>query len=201
MVSREEFDSILSNEPRPDRRVAFLGALLATESGLGDRLVIVGGSAIEIYTDGMYVSGDVDIVGGKTRLAPILSQWGFDFDGRYWTRNDLSLVVELGRDKYAGLWEATTVVGTPHGPVRLAAPEDLIVRRLIYAAGDYGKKSAHALDEAVMLYLRLVDRFDTEYLESEVAQEKVVREYEQMLSRARKVSDSPPARRLRLTKR
>lgn len=161
-----------------------MGALLARDTGLGERLVIVGGSAITIYTRGAYVSGDFDVVGGKTRIVPTLRKWGFSFDGRYWRRNDLGLAVEPGGRQYFGLLARTTVLVTEVGPVRLAAPEDLIVRRLIYAKGEYGAKSRKALDEAVLLYERFGETLDRDYLEREVRYERVLEPYQEMQRRS-----------------
>jgi hypothetical protein len=48
MTDRTEFDRTLTRTERIDERFALLGALLTKDSGLGDRLVIVGGSAITI---------------------------------------------------------------------------------------------------------------------------------------------------------
>jgi hypothetical protein len=61
--SAEEVEGLLLREAAPDRRLRAFAALLATESGLGTSgLTVVGDSAIEIYTNGAYVSGDIDFV-------------------------------------------------------------------------------------------------------------------------------------------
>jgi len=185
MVDREEFDRRLGKAHRTDERFALLGALLAKESGLGDRLVIVGGSAITIYTSGEYVSGDFDVVGGKAKILPVLKRWGFGFDGRYWRRDDLGLAVEPGRTRYFGNVQRLSRFDTPAGPVRLAAPEDLIVRRLVYAKGEHGVKSRKALDEAVLIWSRFEDSIDRDYLDQEVRYERVRAPFDEMIRRAR----------------
>jgi hypothetical protein len=187
MIDRAEFESTLGHTQRTDERFALLGALLAKESGLGDRLVIEGGSAITIYTNGEYVSGDFDVVGGKTKIVPVLRRWGFHCDGRYWRRDDLGLMVEPGRARYVGNLARVARFDTPAGPVRLAAPEDLIVRRLVYAKGQHGAKSRKALDEAVLLWNRFQDSIDRNYLDLEVRFERVEAPFEEMIRRARAV--------------
>jgi hypothetical protein len=48
--------------------------------GAGIESVLVGGAVVAIYTEGLYRSGDLDLVpddAGRTRLAEVLSQLGF----------------------------------------------------------------------------------------------------------------------------
>lgn len=202
MVEQEEFDSYLRAAHRSDQRFALLGALLAKETGLGDKLVVVGGSAITIYSYGLYVSGDIDVVGGRAKIAAALDTWGFRHDGRYWVRKDLGLVVEPVSDEYAGLASATTRVSTAVGPVRVAAPEDLIVRRLIYSKGEFGEKSRRAMDEAVLLFKRFEPDLNSIYLSEQVGYEELGEAFSEMVRRAKLTSQPEdtvrrPKRRLR----
>lgn len=58
MKTAEEIGRILA-DAGPTEKVAYFGALLARESGLdADERIVVGGSAIEIYTRGGIASGD-----------------------------------------------------------------------------------------------------------------------------------------------
>ena len=68
MKSAAEVEGILGAELAPDRRLRTFAALLTADSGLGTSgLTVVGGSAIEIYTNGAYVSGDIDLVVAEPR--------------------------------------------------------------------------------------------------------------------------------------
>lgn len=187
MVDRKEFERRLGRVRRTDERFAVFGALLAMASRLGDRLVIVGGSAITIYTNGEYVSGDLDVVGGRTKIVPVLRRWGFHFDGRYWRRDDFGLAVEPGRTRYFGNVRRLARFETTVGPVRLAAPEDLILRHLVYAKGEHGVRSRKAIDEAVLLWKRFEASIDRAYLEQEVRDERVEAPFEEMVRRGRTV--------------
>jgi hypothetical protein len=186
MVTRPEFEEALSKAPTPGERVALLGALLARESGLGDRLVVVGGSAISVYTDSAYVSKDIDIVAKKERITPVLRRWGFGFDERqgrgYWVRDDLRIMVDLiNRSDYVGLTAGTGRRSTPAGPVRIAAVEDLILRRLIFAKRG---RNPELLNQATLLWLRYGRELDTEYLESQSRYEDVEDLYLDLKQRA-----------------
>jgi hypothetical protein len=186
MVTRREFEAALAATRLPGERVAIMGALLAHDSGLGGRLVVVGGSAISIYTEGAYVSKAIDIVGRADRLAPVLKRWGFTLQARgprgYWTRQDLGILVDvIDRADYVGLVEATRTQATAHGPVRVAAIEDLIVRRLIFAKRD---QNVELLDQAALLWVRFGRELDMEDLAYHIRYEDVEDVYQEMQRRA-----------------
>lgn len=190
MVTRAELETALRRVRTPGEKVAVFGALLARESKLGDRLVVVGGSAISVYTGGAYVSEDVDVVGKRSRLAPVLQRWGFKpSEGRsrgYWIRDDLGLLVDIiDRADYVGLPQATRTQVTRYGPVRVAAVEDLIIRRLVFAKR---QRSSELVDQAVLLWVRFGVELDTEYLDYHVRDEDLADLYREMIRRAAAVS-------------
>jgi len=185
MRSKAEFDEILKAIRDPTSRIETFGALLAKDSGLGPRLVLAGGSAISIYSHGRFTSGDVDVVGEKGRIVPVLKRWGFapaeDPDGRvYWTRADLELVIDiLHRSPSSGSGRSGRLrtIMTDYGPVRASAIEDLIVRRLVFWSRD-GK--AALLDQAVALFIENREEIDIPYLEGEVRWEKIDAAYQEL---------------------
>lgn len=162
-MNRLEFDQTVSSATAPEDRLAWFGALLARESGTD--VEIVGGSAIEIYLSSEeYVSQDVDLVGQKDKLAPVLRRWGFQrVEGRshriYWLKKSIGLVDLVGAGDRSGL--RPRKVDTPHGPVLVSAVEPLIVRRLGRASRE---RSTELFAQALKL-ARLGD-LDWEYLES-----------------------------------
>lgn len=186
MASREDFERAIRRAISAPERVTVLGAMLARDSGLGDKLVIVGGSAVSVYTAGAYVSKDIDVVGGERRLAPTLRRWGFKAEERsgrrYWVRDDLGLLIDIiDREDYVGLADSVRVESTRFGPVRIAAVEDLIVRRLIFAKRD---RSAKLLNQAVLLWIRFGRDVDEEYLDYHVRFEDIADTYREMRRRA-----------------
>lgn len=164
---------------------------MAKESRLGDRLVVVGDSAITIYTNAECVSAGFD-VGGKTRIIPVSG--AVFFDGRYWRRDNLGLAVEPGQTRYFGLRSRTVRFVMKVGAVRLAASEDLIVCRLVYAKGEFGERNRRALAEAIHLSLRFEGSLDREYLEKEVRYETVADPHAEMIRRSRRQRKGPGGR-------
>jgi hypothetical protein len=102
----------------------------------GIELVVVGGSAIEFYTDGAYTSGDVDLCVLKpARPIPlrlrqeIMAELGGQGGPRSWEVAGLFVDV---------LGEVETLARTPmrqfqapYGLINLVAPEELLVERVL----------------------------------------------------------------------
>jgi hypothetical protein len=158
--SAEEVGRLLgAQRPAYDRVIAF-GALLASETG--SEVIVVGGSAIEVYTRGGYVSGDIDVVGEEERIQRVLKHWGFHKDGRLWIRRDWKIAMDIVGRHYTGDRTRTRELSTPYGRVRIAGVEDLIAKRLASAKhwtlpGD--------VTQAAQLLAGFHDEIDWKYLQ------------------------------------
>lgn len=169
----EELATKLRVATDPTQRRLYFAALLASAAEMtADEFLVVGGSAIEFYTAGEYTSGDVDIVSARNeRLREILRLWDFRREGRIWYHEALDLVVDINRYPYTGDFGKTTVVSTPYGLVRLAAIEDLLVKRLMSTKFWNIKDD---FEQAKLLALVFADRIDWAYVERFARQEKVL---------------------------
>lgn len=173
VLSFEELKAKLGAAPDQARYKLYFAALLADSASVRtDEFFVVGGSAIEFYTVGEYTSGDIDVVSSQNeRLREVLKSWKFRRDGRVWVSDDLGLVVDLNRYPYTGDVEKTTVVSTPYGRIRLAAIEDLLVKRLISTKfwnqkGDF--------EQAQLLALGFWNRIDWDYVHRFAQREDVI---------------------------
>jgi hypothetical protein len=159
----KELDRVLKSAPTLEQRIAWFGALLARESRTD--IEIVGGSAIEIYlSSANYVSQDIDLVGRKDLIGPVLGRWGFrQVEGRshraYWFKSLVGLVDVVGAGDRSGLRPRR--METPHGPVLVSAVEPLIIRRLMRAH----REESNALYQQAIKLARHRD-LDWEYLET-----------------------------------
>jgi hypothetical protein len=176
-------------EKKPHLRDRAFGALLAKESGLGsDRMAIVGGSALEIYTTGDYVSQDIDIIAEDIpKVEAVLRTWGFRKKGMYWENPVYAKSVQIVGRFDSGSRQRNVVVSTKYGPIRLASMEDIIWKRTYEARG---WNRPEALDEAALLVRRFSDRLDWEYI-SRKAKENGVDDLVSDLRRTRGVLDTP----------
>jgi hypothetical protein len=163
-VNEAEASRLVLEETAPDRRLRIFSALLAAESGLGtEGRMVVGGSAIEIYTGGAYVSGDVDYV-TKSRQAVerVLRAWSFNDEGKWFSKPSWGLFVDVMETPGTGVRRLTRIITTKAGPFRIAAIEDLLIKRVREAVFWQGRKEA--FDQAVLL-ARHADKVDWEYVQ------------------------------------
>ena len=114
-------------------KMASLCSALWAEHGV--ELVVVGGSAIEILTDGVYTSGDLDLCyTNKATLPPnqrqkIMGLLGAKGGPRSWEVADMFVDVLGAAESFAHT--PYRRVQAPYGEVRLMKPEDLLVERVL----------------------------------------------------------------------
>ncbi|TLD72794.1 hypothetical protein FEM03_01610 [Phragmitibacter flavus] len=123
----------------PLARALLLAALVSERFRLkGYEPVVVGGSAIEFYTDGAYMSGDIDIcwAGGKkptpVERADVMSrQLGATGGSRSWKVG--KMFVDLLGELESQAEEKMTMLETPQGSILLPPVEELLVERVFSA--------------------------------------------------------------------
>ena len=171
-MDADEFRAAIRSEGQPYLQLRAFAAMLATETGLGpDGLTVVGGSALEIYTTGDYVSDDVDlIVEDRERVAEVLRSWGFKSKGMYWTSPDFRPAVQIVGRYDSGSRRLSQVVSTRYGSVRLAAIEDIVIKRLIEARH---WRRPEALAEAMLAVSRYGPDLDWGYIKEMAAKDLV----------------------------
>ena len=114
-------------------KLASLCSALGRERGI--ELVVVGGSAIELLTDGAYVSGDLDLCLANPPTIPlrlrqeIMGELSAVGGPRSWQVAGM-FVDLLGSLETLARTPLRRVAG-PYGMVRLAQPEELLVERVL----------------------------------------------------------------------
>lgn len=186
-MERPELESVLRRAGSEDERLAWFGALLTREANLPGRLLIVGGSAIEIYlTSQLYISQDIDVVGDREAIRPVLRRWGFSpeegRDGRtYWIKEGVGQVDLLGANDRSALPPRSK--RTPFGLVLLGSVEYLIVRRLMRAGRE---RSTELFRQAEVLAAEYGADLDWRFVRSEAKSENVLPLYEQLRKQVRR---------------
>jgi len=148
--------------------------------------VIVGGSAVEIYTLGRYVSGDIDLIGSRDLIKDILLSSGyFREEGRFFVSEELGLFVEVPDRHLAGDLNRVRRVELPElgGEVYVIGIEDLIVDRLLACVF---WKSKGDCEMAQFLLKKYAGEIDLEYLTERAEKEKVIDKLRDILSKLEK---------------
>ena len=123
-----------------ERALKLSGLVTTLFAERGFSLVVVGGSAVEFYTEGGYMSGDIDFCRKTLKAIPprIMQEVAERLGGKGLGRNWLicGLYVDI-----LGLLESETglpdrIVQTPYGEVRMLPPELALVERVLFAEQD-----------------------------------------------------------------
>lgn len=138
-------------------KMASLCTALWAEHGV--ELVVVGGSAIEILTDGAYTSGDLDLCYTNKVSLPlrqrqeVMGLLGAKGGPRNWEVAGMFVDV-LGAAESLARTPYRRVQG-PYGEVRLMKPEDLLVERVLVSV--YPGENSEARDCAKKLAAMMSD--------------------------------------------
>ncbi len=100
------------------------------EKATDEETIVVGGSAVEVYTSGRTSTEDIDVVVPRARAIEVVKSWGFVPNGRVWRRKDWGADIDLLGPNFSGSRLKIQVIETPYGPARLAGIEDLLAKRL-----------------------------------------------------------------------
>ena len=197
MTEQDDIAEKLMESSDPTRKQLRFVALLAKKLGVStDELVVVGGSATAIFTDGRYTSDDIDIVltGHSDQRDGILSRWGFKKQGRQWFNENLGIFIDFVKPPYTFDKSRTQVILTVDGPVRIASIEDLLVKWMLSSKFWNVPKD---MEYARLLALSNRDRIDWRYVERLSMSEDVGDYLEALLKSIRTEShrDASPSRR------
>ena len=123
-----------------ERAMKLSGLVTTLFQERGFPLVVVGGSAVEFYTEGGYMSGDIDFCRKTLKAVPprLMQEIAESLGGKGLGRNWLicGLYVDL-----LGVLETESTLPertleTPYGTVRILPPELALVERVLYAEQD-----------------------------------------------------------------
>lgn len=120
-----------ASEKNLARRGVKIAAVIADAlRTVGQDPILVGGAAVEFYTEGGYATKDIDMVApGGPDLMEVMKQLGFKRRGKDFIHNQLEIYVEfpgeaLGGERHSILLDVDGI------PLQIISVEDLIVDRL-----------------------------------------------------------------------
>jgi hypothetical protein len=160
--------------------------------GSGIQSVLVGGAVVSIYTEGLYRSGDLDLIPddmGRPRLEKVLAEIGFKATkSRYFKHPECPhLFLEFPRGPLE-IGEQFPVIPDEieyEGQVlRLLSPTDSVKDRL----ADYIHWNSRAnFDQAILICQRQKDRVDLNAVREWCEAERGLKAYDELIERLKSV--------------
>lgn len=132
--------------------------------------ILVGGSAVELYTVGEYTTYDVDLVlSGWEKASQLLEEIGFEKTAKHWYHETLQLPIEIPDSVLAGSMEKVIRIQTEENfHFYVIGIEDIILDRARAAVYWNSKRD----EEWVLLLMGAqFDKIDFDYLERTAQQE------------------------------
>lgn len=130
--------------------------------------IVVGGEAVEIYTQGGYTTGDIDIKSPKELSEQILSEWNFIKRGRVWFNKELDIYLDwLGESLDEGKEaeeRVNTIIIDKGLEIKVISIEDLIIDRLNAVKWWSDTDSLMWSKVLIEVKKRLNEKIDTAYL-------------------------------------
>ena len=173
MLSYEKIKEVLgATEDPTKRKIRFLALLTASLPKNEPKPILVGGSAVEVYLDGVLRTGDMDIVYRIAELKKILKAWHFKTSSylRNYVNEDLVLAVDLVGEKLDGSYDKLFTITTGYGIARIIGVEDLILKRL--ASAKFWNVSTD-MEQSYLLAKSQENSIDWGYLETRAKEENV----------------------------
>lgn len=156
-----------------ERKMAFLAWLNSElDKRFKTRTILVGGSAVELYSGGHFQSADIDVIYARNAdLDVVLSGNGFKKDGRYWVNDEIDIQIEAPSDRLEGdMGHVACVTYGNAGEVYVIGLEDLVLDRL--RAAKYWKDSVSLEQASFLLAVSETDGIDAGYLLGKIESEK-----------------------------
>jgi hypothetical protein len=183
------FKNILEMAEGPERTAAIAQWLQALypEDNIP---ILVGGSAVELYTGGAYTTGDLDFVG---HVPPVVGKAmmdaGFTRHGRNWIHEGAKIFLEFPSSSL-GENERKAILDVGRFQIRIVCPEDLLVDRL--AAWKHWVSPVDGVN-SLLLYRAQSKFFDEDHLEKRAIAEDVQDALEAVRSLYQEYPDDLPA--------
>lgn len=165
---QRELEERLGGRAPAERRVLFVG-ILNKHLPDDEEAVLVGGGVVELYTQGAYVTADIDLVGNRAPIGALLEAAGFESRGRFYSRPDLGLDVEVP-GRFLRDTETVAHVDYEGYTIPTVTLEDILIDRLL--AAKFWKSSTD-WEQALLLYGAHRDRIDRAALDEKAGPNEV----------------------------
>lgn len=162
---------------------------------MGNDIILVGGGAVEFYTNGWYVTGDLDVITtNRKMLIALLLEMGYErVSERGYIKDEIFIdIVGSYFDRHS---DEIGIKGTDL-TVRVISIEDIIIDRLCACVHWVSQKDC---EQAGYLLAGYANKLDMEYLMQRANGEQVLDKLEELLKEISE--DRPPPKKRRPVKR
>jgi hypothetical protein len=165
--ARALLEAALARDDPTERKLAVAAVVNLAVQAIGFRAVVIGGLAVEFWTQGEYTTADIDLYLPWTpQVDAAMAAVGFVKEGRHWTLPGHDIFVEAPANVPREHEEIDEVALPTGAAVLVLAVEDVIVDRLHqFVAGGH----SDVLEQAVALLA--VEEVDYPRLTERAAQE------------------------------
>lgn len=186
---RQSLAPLLLRPESPEKTAALAAWFQGLYRGRKETPVLVGGAAVEIYTDGAYTTGDLDFVGElPPAVARGLEAAGFSQRGRHWVHESGQVFLELPGAQL-GPAERAVHMRVAEWDLLVLSPEDTIVDRL--AAWQFWKSPNDGI-AAFQIWKNTAMRLDQDRLAVASAERRVTSALESLQSFAERLAGREP---------
>jgi len=176
---KENLRKLLQMEDPVKRRATFIAILSKEMNRRGEKApVVVGGEAVELYTQGSYTTGDIDIKSPRAATESVLKEWGFRKKGRTWFNKNLDIYVDwvgAALDEGEEAENRVTTIKMAKGlQIKVISIEDLVIDRL-NAAKWWGDVDSLMWARVLLgVKRRLGEKVDLLYLKKRAVEESIL---------------------------
>lgn len=162
---------IQNAETRLEKKLLVLAELTSRLEPEGIQPILVGGTAVEFYTVGDYLSYDDLVTGQRGRVGQELESLGFQKEGRFWFHPGWDISIEIPGDLLAGDKERVIEIEIADGgKVYCISREDLLIDRLNAAVHWRSAEDKRWAATLVRIYR---NELDWDYLQSRATENDV----------------------------
>lgn len=168
-----KFLAVVRSEPDPlNKKALLIGYVFEKLSERGVDACLVGGEAVELYTAGQFVTGDIDItVADRTFAERIFLSIGFTKEGMIWLNEDLKVAFQIVA-RYPSRAEKIRIIRAHSFAIKVVGVEDLIIDRLV-AAKYWRSNPKLDSEQATVLFHNFRKSIDIAYLKRRASEELV----------------------------
>ena len=177
---KKELDQVAKTKPSAERTIMIAALISESLKWIEQDPVLVGGAAVEFYTQGQYHTADIDMVteGGKEMIS-LMEMLGFEKIGKDFVDHRREIYVEFP-GSYLGAGEKVKSLKIGKRFLRIISLEDLIVDRLcaykFWQSGIDGVNALLLLEQPDIDEMRLKIRCHAENVEDALSVVKHVKE-------------------------